>query len=145
MHKSLDGFTTGFEDVPELNSSQEEADTHIILHCLRCASNLDDDVTIIVQSPDTDVFILLLKFISKIKQCVLFDTGCGNKRQLISVKDVIQDVGLDLCQVLPALHSFSVCDTTSVFVCKGKLLPKKSCSKNLCSWRPLKSWEMAWK
>ena len=42
-------------------SSQEEADTRIILHCLNVRTLLPDTNTIVVRSPDTDVFVLLAR------------------------------------------------------------------------------------
>ena len=48
------------------------------------------DVSIIVQSPDPDVLVLLLSFIEHLEQKVIFDTG--NKRRLIHAKAVFQKV-----------------------------------------------------
>ena len=45
--------------------------------------------------------------------------GTGNKRRLINVKKVAS-WGNDFCNVLPALHTFTGCDTISAFVRKGK-------------------------
>ena len=123
---SSDGKTTESEDVEELHSTQEEADTRMILHCLHVASHSSSESTIVIRSPDTDVFLLLLKFAQDIQQRVLFDTGVGNKRRMIDVHRVIAEAGKDICSALPALHAFSGCDTTSSFVRKGKLLPLKT-------------------
>ena len=109
------------EDTDDLRSNQEEADTKIVLHCLHIAVHSSSDSTITVRSPDTDVFILLLKYAQNITQTVLFDTGVGNKRRLINIQSVIKDVGKALCCILPAVHAFSGCDTTSSFVRKGKI------------------------
>jgi len=38
---SSDGVTVDVSDVPDLHSSQEEADTRIILHCMYMAQNGD--------------------------------------------------------------------------------------------------------
>lgn len=122
---SSDGRTTTAEDIEALRSSQEEADTRIVLHCLHIASHSTHETTIIVRSPDTDVFILLLTFTQELQQNILFDTGVGNKRRLIDVQSVIRDVGKDICMALPAIHAFTGCDTTSAFVRKGKLMPLK--------------------
>ena len=56
-------------------STQEKADNRIILHALHMASTSEDSTTIAVRSPDTDVFVLLLKSAQQIKQFILFDTG----------------------------------------------------------------------
>ena len=54
----------------KLFSNQEEADSRIILHCKDIASNFPTS-TIVVRSPDTDVFILLLKFVQQIGNDIL--------------------------------------------------------------------------
>ncbi|XP_041373542.1 uncharacterized protein LOC121386637 [Gigantopelta aegis] len=117
-----DGTHTVSEEVEELISTQEEADTKIILHCVHIAFNPTDESTIIVRYPDTDVVILLLNFIQGFKQKVLFDTGTGNKRHLIHIHSIIKEVEKDLCLALSAVHAFTGCDTTSAFVRKGKVI-----------------------
>jgi hypothetical protein len=109
----------------QLSSSHEEADTRMILHCIH-AANMDKDKVILVRSPDTDVFLLLLKFAQNLDNLVLFDTGVGNKRRLIDVKAVVEKHGADLCCILFSFHSFTGCDTTSAFVRRGKLIPYKT-------------------
>ena len=76
--------------------------------------------TIIVRSPDTDVLVLLAKYCKDSKPKILFDTGTGNKRHLLSVNDIQKNKGEDICSVLSALHCFTGCDTTSSFVRRGK-------------------------
>ena len=83
---SPDGRITKAEEVRRLYSSHEEADTKMVLHCLDIASHAEDNTTIILRSPDTDVFILLLYFTQDLMHTVLFDTGKGDKRRLIDVK-----------------------------------------------------------
>ena len=47
------------DELEELKSTQEEADTRIVLHCLHSAedSRVND---IIIISPDTDIFVFVL-------------------------------------------------------------------------------------
>ena len=113
----------------ELISSQEEADGRIILHCHHIARNSPETFVIAVRSPDTDVLVLLLKFSQNIDRTILFDTGTGNKRRLLNVNDIVSAKGTELCEVLPALHSFTGCDTTSAFVRRGKVAPLKVLEK----------------
>ena len=110
---------------PEENlfSSQEGADTRIILHCLNIRTSLPDASTIIVRSPDTDVIVLLARYCKDIHFTVLFDTGVGNKRRLLNVNNIVQNTGEEICTVLPAIHCFTGCDTTSVRC--GKVAPIK--------------------
>ena len=122
---SLNGETVLKEEVEELNSTHEEADTKIILHCLHVAAKTSESSTITIRSPDTDVFVLLLRFAQRIEQSVFFDTGVGNKRRLIDIRKVIAENGKKLCFLLPAVHAYTGCDTTSAFVKKGKLTALK--------------------
>ena len=58
-----DGITVDVSDVPDLHSSQEEADTRIILHCVYIAQTAEVTKThVVVRSPDMNVFVLLLHF-----------------------------------------------------------------------------------
>ena len=81
---SINGREVPIEPEEELFSSQEEADTRIILDCDHVSQNFSETTVIIVRSPDTDVLVLLSKFSQNISQLVLFDTGLtGNKRRLL--------------------------------------------------------------
>ena len=44
------------------------------------SESLPQTCTIIIRSPDTDVFVLLLKYCKGIKTQILFDTGIGNNK-----------------------------------------------------------------
>jgi len=74
---SVDGSSVTVSVVDCLCSSQEEADTRIILHCRFVAKSMPGDGAIVVRSPDTDVFILVLAYASEIHIRVLFNTGNG--------------------------------------------------------------------
>ena len=80
---------------------------------------------IVMRSPDTDTLVLLFKFLQVIDRTILFDTGMGNNRRLLDVNYIVSAKGSDICDVLPALHSFTSCDTTSAFVRCGKVTPLK--------------------
>ena len=59
-----------FKDVGHLQSNQEEADTKIILHAFDVTS--DGAMVIHVHSPDTDVFVLALRAVSRaVQQCFI--------------------------------------------------------------------------
>ena len=126
---SYDGVEVEIMPQEDLFSSQEEADTRMILHCDRIAHSCPETSVIIVRSPDKDVLVLLVKFSQSIDQDVLFDTGMGNKRRLLNVKDIISEKGPELCNILPALHLFTGYDTTSSFVRRGKTGPLKVLEK----------------
>ena len=122
---SENSTTVSLHPEERLFSDQEETDTRIILHCLDISRSLPQTCIIIIRSPDTDVLMLLLKYCKQIKTQILFDTGMGNKRCLLNVNDIYKNKGEDICSVLPALHCFTGCDTTSAFVRRGKMFPLK--------------------
>ena len=79
--KSINGKNVVTEEAENLCSSNGEADTRIILHCNGVAANSPESLVILVRSPNTGVFILLLRFVRHINQTVLFDTGTGDKSE----------------------------------------------------------------
>ena len=121
--KSIDGKNVVTEEVEKLCSSHEEADTRMMLHCNDVAANSPESSVILVRSPDTNVFILLLRFVRHINQTVLFDTGTGDKRRLVNVQAVAKDLGDEINLALVALHAFTGCNMTSAFVRRGKVKP----------------------
>ena len=128
---STNGRKVRIEPEEELFSSQEEADTRIILHCDHISRNFSETTVIIVRSPDTDVLVLLSKFPQNINQLVLFEKGMGNKRRLLNIKETILTKGENVCSVLPALHAFTGCDTTSSFDRRGKIASLKILEKKM--------------
>ena len=131
---SQDGINTDCQPIMNLESSQEEADTRIVLHIdflLQSNSNSN----IVVRSTDTDVFILLLyfyckQFKSSNLEIILFDTGVGDKRKLVNIGKVASSYPADLILALPGFHAFSGCDSTSAFVRQGKLKPFRLLESN---------------
>ena len=51
---------------------------------------------ITVWSPDIDMLVLMLKYAQHIDPVVLLDTGTGNKRRLLNVKQIVDLKGCDL-------------------------------------------------
>jgi hypothetical protein len=121
--QSIDGRSVSCLPVNELKSSHEEADTRIVLHVIYASRHMSAEDKIVVQSPDTDVFIILLAHASRISQHVLFDTGKGTNKRRIDVKGCIQVIGQDTALALPGFHAFTGCDCTSAFATKGKKGP----------------------
>ena len=121
--KSIDGKNVVTEEVEKLCSSHEEADTRILLHCNDVAANLPESSVILVRSPDTDLFSLLLRFVRHINQTVLFETRTGDKCPLINVQAVAKDLGDEINMAIVALYPFTACNTTSAFVRRGKVKP----------------------
>jgi len=127
---SDDGISVSATPALDLVSDQEEADTRIVLHCLHAAQRIPSNCAIVVRSPDTDVFVLLLHYSCQIPHRLIFSTGSGNNKRLLDVHSFARELDSDICAALPSFHVFTGCDTTSAFVRKGKRLPFKLLCKN---------------
>jgi len=107
------------DEVTELFSSQEEADTRLILHTAHAAQEGYEAVVII--SEDTDVFLLLLGFSASIGSNLYMKCGTKTRNRLVDIRKVADSIGHEVCEALIGLHSFTGCDTTSAFAGRGKL------------------------
>ena len=125
---SSDGKTTTLRNVERLYSSHEEADPRIILHSIDAADQ--EQGPILVSSPDTDVFILLIHFFEDIGSSVYFETGTGDKKRIIDVGKVYTKIGRETAKALPGIHATTGSDTTSAFVRKGKIKPMQLMMKD---------------
>lgn len=100
--------------------------SHLNIICEQVPTTFVPDIhgvqpcTLLVISPDTDVFVLLLYYVHQVSGRLLFETGTGSHRRRMHVPTVASAIGSRMCMALPALHSFTGCDTTSAFVRKGK-------------------------
>ena len=106
------------EDVEELISDHEEADTRLLLHA-KHASDTGDHSSVVIRSPDTDVAIICLRFSGDVPN-LYFQTGKRNLQRIISIDSMVQVLGTDVCKALIGLHVYSGCDSTSAFYGKGK-------------------------
>ena len=130
MLTSTNGITTESTVIPELCSSQAEADTRIVLHMKHVCAVNSISTDVVIRSPDTDVFLLLLHHCSDVGNKIYFDTGVGNKRRVLAIKSLIDLHSSQICKALLGLHAFTGTDTTSAFVRKGKLKPFNLLLKN---------------
>ena len=107
-------------EVSSLSRPQEEADTRMFLHVQYALNPLQGNI--IINSPDTDVFIISLIVSEKINGNINFKTGNKNKKRIISVNkikeslkdkyDAVVSVGLEcFTRALISLHVFTCCDT----------------------------------
>ena len=106
-------------DVSRLSSCQEEADTKMILHAMDATMHGTTEINIF--SPDTDVFILLLRRYPELCQNVNFIIGIGQRHRVIKLQPIVQALGETKIAALPALHAMSDADITGSFANKGKL------------------------
>ena len=105
--------------VEELSSTQEEADTRILLHLSHAARS--DYNTLIVASEDTDVFILCVSFKHLIPSSIFFKCGTQTRVRYISITSIVQALGQNLCSSLLGMHAYTGCDTVSAFAGRGKI------------------------
>ena len=110
--------------IQDLFSSQEEADTRTILHC-SYISNQEEIKRIIIKSPGTDVFLLLLSYADKINKILIFDIGTRNKRRQIDMSSLASSMSSSLRKAILGLHAFTGC-----FAEKGKVRPLKTLRKD---------------
>ena len=102
---------SGMSSIERLYSTQEEADTRMILH----ASSLSrDHERIIIQCDDTDVLILLVYYFSRghlTDHVYMYAGHCGKERYIL-VHRSANELGHTVCECLPAAHDLTGCDTT---------------------------------
>ena len=111
--------TVRVDEVDNLNSTQEEADTRMFLHAAY-AANSSAATDVIIVSPDTDVFIIGISLQSVIPAKLLFHTGRGINLRTIDLKKIEQSIGIDVSKALIGLHCLTGCDSVSAFYGKGK-------------------------
>lgn len=129
----------GVENVQELYSSQEEADTRLLLHASHINASLQNSQMrgrIIIRSPDTDVLVLAVHYFSKLNQISELWIQAGtvstttDHRRFIPVHKICQSLSPVICNVLPAVHALTGCDTVSSFYSIGKRTVFKVLSQN---------------
>ena len=101
--------------LPQLMSTNKEADLRIPAHVLDCLNS--GYKSVLVVSNDTDVIVLLLYFMTIFNEYNLselwFRAGVGDTTRFVPLHTLYQKLGSKLCEVLPALHSLTGCDVTS--------------------------------
>lgn len=113
----------GSELFEVLESTQEEADTRLLLHAYHAGRN--GFSTVVISSDDTDVFVLALAFKSFLPSSVYINCGTQATTRYMEITHVVQRHGSDVCRCLPGLHAFTGCDTVSAFSGKGKMTALK--------------------
>jgi hypothetical protein len=98
---------------------------------------------VVVQSPDTDVMVLLVHCMSQMKAIreVWLETGTVTRTldlcRMIPINNIATSIGPDVCSVLPAVHALTGCDSVSHFSGVGKktelqLVRKTSSTDRTC-------------
>ena len=122
-----------------LSSSQEKAETLIILYSIFASKEAEnEELDIIVRSSDTDVFLLLIAFCDKFKHPLYFDTRSANKRRMIHI-NILCQIHKDIQDSILGLHAFTCCDVNNAFAQKGKKKTIHS-SSDLSLCQPSQNW-----
>jgi hypothetical protein len=108
----------GCDEVMCLQSTQEEADTRLLLHAHQAAPNFE---SAIIVADDTDVLILGLAFSKDIDCNVYMKSGTQTRTRFIDVTKLAHVLGESVCNALIGLHAFTGCDSVSAFAGKGKV------------------------
>lgn len=106
-------------EVEELESSQEEADTRILLHAHHAAHH--GSKTVVICAEDSDIFYLCLYFNLRIPAKIIMRQKKGTTIAYHDIGKIEEVHGHDFCQALLGLHAFTGCDSVSSFAGKGKL------------------------
>jgi len=108
-------------ELPDLFSDLEQADTRLLLHTSHAARVC---TTVVIKSPNTDVFVLSLAVAHEIQASdLLFLTDSGDNRRIIGISKLAKTFGKEKCTALLGFHTFTRCDSVSVFEGNGKVKP----------------------
>ncbi len=111
------------KEVASLKSNHEEADTRMLLHAAYAADNGAN--CIVINSPDTDVLVLLLHHRPNI-HCgqIFFWTGRvsvhTDLRRFIPVDSLLEEMTPEQRNIVLPVYCLTGCDTCSFFYGKGK-------------------------
>jgi len=119
--KSLHGGQAS--NMEELYSTQEEADTRLLLHAIHASQNHS---RVIIRYDDTDVMILLIYYCSlgQLSEEVFMHAGHSGKNvtneRYVPIHTIAEKLTEDVCSIIPAVHALSGCDTNSSLHGLGK-------------------------
>ena len=114
-------------EIHSLQSNQEETDTRIVLY-LKYAKD-QGFKSVVVRTPDTDIFFILLLHAHDLEITIYVDIGTGKKRRLINISELASTLGKEWCTTLLGFYVFTGEDCTSAFKGKGKVTPLKKLLK----------------
>ena len=89
----------------------------ILLHC-KHASTCHS--SIMIQSPDTDVAVIVICVGHKPSAHLYFTTGVKNKSWILHSTKLTSPLGPEASKEMNGLHTFTSCDSTGTFYGKGK-------------------------
>lgn len=99
--------------------NHEEADTHILLHCLHAATC--GNRRLCIRTVDTDVVVLAISAFLLLEVCELWiHFGVGKHVKLFPIHKICAGLEPKMCAVLPVFHAVTGCDTVSFLYGKRK-------------------------
>ena len=96
--------TIACHEVEDLACDHEEVDTRMLAHAKSVSAEYS---SIIIKSPDTDVFIIALNASLSIRADLYFETGTKDKRRIISISKVKENLGDLWSAALIGFHSLT--------------------------------------
>ena len=75
---------------------------------------------IAIRSSDTDVEVLACYYQAVIAADITLISGTKSRSRIVSIRQVCEKLGREICEVLPSLHAITGCDSVSAFSTKGK-------------------------
>ena len=116
-----------WEEVDQLNSSQEEADTRMFLNADHVAKSgryqaivITADDTDVITADDTDVLVLSLGLRESISVPMYQKSGTAKRHAFTDISAVADSIGIGICKAISSFHVFTGCDSTSAFAGRGK-------------------------
>ena len=107
------------EDLLEVFSDQQEADTRIMLQISDRIKHFGIS-TAVVWSSDTDVFMLSARFSCKFGTDIWFRTGIKTNTRFIPVHSISQSIEHGISSCFIPFHALTGCDSTSCLKGTGK-------------------------
>ena len=104
--------------VPELFIQQEQTDTRMFLYALHVSHNGHQQLSI--YSSDADVKGLECHHQTNMPARIAIISGTHNHSLIVNISSVCNQLGEEVCKVLPGLHSLTDCDSVSAFSGKEK-------------------------
>ena len=110
--------TKGNVAVPStlVTHTQEEADTLLLLHAL----NVDSQAELVIDSPDTDVLLLMVHMYPSLPASTKFCTGKGKAKQNIPIQPIFYKLGQTRASAILGFHAFTGSDTSGRFAGRTK-------------------------
>jgi len=123
-------------DTSVLEARHEEADTRIILHCVKSQAD-----SIVVQARDTDILVLLLAHFPRMSCTKLWlKAGTAKKRKYIPVHTIVGQMpfGRTVLETIPAFHALT--GSGDILLLRPQQI---HCMESLyrASWTSAKSWK----